>query len=164
MKLELKNITVNQSRSQETTNFAATLYVDGDRFATISNEGTGGADIARPVGKIVGAAFYQKLKEIDAWLVANEPKVDMSKYGTKDMDCDLELWCGEQIERHIATKTVKRLTAKKIVMIKDGKWLSFSIDPTETNITRLKQVHPTGIVINDLPLEEQIARFRTVTG
>ena len=42
MKLELKNVRVNNAMSEETTCFTATLYADGKKMAHCRNSGTGG--------------------------------------------------------------------------------------------------------------------------
>lgn len=42
MKLEIKNVRVQEKLSDETLCFSATLYVDGKRAATVSNRGCGG--------------------------------------------------------------------------------------------------------------------------
>ena len=44
MKLELKNIKHANWASEETQCYDAVLYVDGDPFLMVSNEGRGGAD------------------------------------------------------------------------------------------------------------------------
>ena len=43
-KIELKNIKYAAFASQETSCYQGTLYVNGKRFANVSNEGHGGCD------------------------------------------------------------------------------------------------------------------------
>lgn len=43
MKIELKNIKVNLTFSQETVNFIADLFVDGIKVASCENSGCGGS-------------------------------------------------------------------------------------------------------------------------
>jgi hypothetical protein len=44
MKVELKNVKYSAFASQETHCFEATVYIDGKRVGTVSNEGYGGPD------------------------------------------------------------------------------------------------------------------------
>ena len=48
MKLELKNIKYAVFASQETSCYAATIWVDDKKVGTVENNGCGGCDIIRP--------------------------------------------------------------------------------------------------------------------
>lgn len=47
MQVELKNIEIFESGSQETTCFTADLWIDGKKAATVENSGNGGANLCR---------------------------------------------------------------------------------------------------------------------
>lgn len=49
MKLELRNVKVAESLSEETTAYTATLYVDGKPTVDCSNHGQGGPDMYHPI-------------------------------------------------------------------------------------------------------------------
>ena len=65
MKLELKNVKHAAFASQETHCFEATLYVDGKRFATVSNEGHGGCNYEYPIAPFT----YSDLKKLNEMMV-----------------------------------------------------------------------------------------------
>ena len=48
-KIELKNIKYAAFASEETNCYKATLYVDGKRFAYLSNDGHGACDRQEPI-------------------------------------------------------------------------------------------------------------------
>lgn len=66
MKLELKNIKHANWASEETQCYNAVLYVDGDPFLMVSNEGRGGADRDDQDPRFKGDAvtMYVALKSI----------------------------------------------------------------------------------------------------
>ena len=104
MKLELKSIKHSAFASEETHCFEAKLYADGKHIATVSNDGHGGADYYWPVE---GAAYSEK--DVNEWLKANvAPNHD---YGVT-IECDIEVWCGDQINEWLRAKDVRRLINK----------------------------------------------------
>jgi hypothetical protein len=56
MKIELKNLKINERLSEETTCFSATVYVDGKRAFEAANRGHGGCNEYR--GAYEAAAAY----------------------------------------------------------------------------------------------------------
>lgn len=56
MKIELKNVKHSEFASHETDCFTATVYIDGKREGTVSNQGMGGPNDYEP------PALYEKLK------------------------------------------------------------------------------------------------------
>lgn len=63
MRLVLKNVQVNTRMSEETTNFAATLYLDGIRIGTVGNDGRGGGNRYTFVSAEAREAFYDYVAE-----------------------------------------------------------------------------------------------------
>lgn len=161
MKLELKNIQHAAFASEETNCYEATLYVDGKRFATVGNEGRGGADRVHPVeGATNATAFHAKLAEINAWLAANHPGIDMSEYGKEPIPCDLELWCGEQVNIFLASKELKRRIKRKVMLVEDGKVYEVKLDPSAANLARVQAKYPTAKILNALPFDAALALYR----
>jgi hypothetical protein len=73
-KIELRAIQTSAFASEETHCYTATLYVDGLKWGSVSNEGHGGADHFHGVdGK-----SYADLKALDAQIAATYPESDVS--------------------------------------------------------------------------------------
>lgn len=54
MKIELKNVKINKSFSQETTCFMASVYINGNRAAYAQNDGRGGNTYYRAYDRFAG--------------------------------------------------------------------------------------------------------------
>lgn len=121
MKLELKNITHNERLSEETPAYAGTVYVDGKPMLDVSNNGQGGSDMVhgnKAWKEWTYPAVRDLVEKIDAYLAENHPPVEIG-YGHEPMTCDFELWCGEQLERHLTMKVIHRYL-KKWAFIRPG--------------------------------------------
>jgi len=112
-KVELKRVKVARYLSEETTAFAAQLWVDGEYIADVSNDGHGGNNrIMYRKGQAKGQAF-------EVWCKAQPPRV--SEYGSLDMDADYYITLmledyeeEQQVKRWCKTKTVIRLEGDKL--------------------------------------------------
>lgn len=65
MKLELKNVKIAASLSQETLAYTATLYVDGVKAAHMENHGHGAADSIHWINREIGS-------KVQAWAQTQE--------------------------------------------------------------------------------------------
>ena len=91
MKIELRAIQYSASASQETAFYSADLHIDGRRIGTVSDGGTGGADVFHGDWEAYAAA--------DAWCRANLPP-----WRTPDgleFETDLELHCAALLQQWI---------------------------------------------------------------
>ena len=97
-KIELKNIKYAAFASEETNCYEATLYVDGKRFAIVSNSGHGGADMQDPISPFT----YKDLAQLQKTIAEEYPKWG-SAFGDDDKyDTTLEIVCGDLMnEWHI---------------------------------------------------------------
>jgi hypothetical protein len=114
MKIELKNLKVAASLSEETTAYTATIYIDGARAFDASNRGHGGCDLYRAVEGYTGPSEI----EINQWLKANTPQVKC--LGTT-LDNTLELVVGDLLEQHERRKILDRYLRSRITVIVQGK-------------------------------------------
>ena len=159
MKLELKNIKYCKFASQETACYEAKLYVDGKPFALVGNEGHGGCDYQYSLND---QNIDDKLRDINKYLSTSPKMKSKFHYGdgemtTHEFTVDLELWCGEELNKWINSKKLKRIL-KKGSMILDSKgdlfyWKHFMLSDT------LKKHHPNSIILNDLPFEKALDVF-----
>jgi len=161
MKLELKNIRHSKFASQETACYQAKLFVDGKAFAIVGNDGRGGCDYQKSMTEH-NKAFDDKLKQIDKYL-STLPKIKSHfEYGDEgkveyEFTFDLELWCGEELNKWINSKTLKR-NLKKGSMIKDVDGELYHWKEHFSSDVILKH-HPKAIILNDLPLEEALTIY-----
>ena len=142
MKLELKSIQYSKFASQETACYEAKLYVDG-----------------KPLND---QNIDDKLRDINKYLSTLPKMKSKFHYGdgemtTHEFTVDLELWCGEELNKWINSKKLKRIL-KKGSMILDSEgdlfyWKHFI--PSDT----IRKHHPKSIVLNDLPFEKALDVF-----
>ncbi len=108
-RVEIKNLKYAAFASQETSCFEATIYVDGKRFCTARNEGSGGPDAydALPPkgskyfssGTEAGAARRQLDHDIHAAMRRHNPNC-LEKYPKGGFDTGPEPWIDDDDERH----------------------------------------------------------------
>ena len=157
-KIELKNIKFAEFASEETSCYQGTLYVDGKRFANVSNEGHGGCDSQRPIKPYT----YKDLDKLEITIAKEYPKWG-SEYGDKEdtHDHDLEIVCGNLLNQWHVDKDVKR-TLKKIAFVKspDEKQIYFlgtvaaAKERGDEIREKILQDYPKSIILNDLAIEE----------
>jgi hypothetical protein len=150
MKIELKNIKVAHSLSEETNAYTATVYVDGQRAFEASNHGTGGCDDFRPLPGYTGPSEA----EINAWLKANKEPLKSDGF---TLEYDLELLCGDLVDAHIKEQDVKRIRSTfnrmlrdQLVAIDGQRVVSFGkkFPPTPANVEKLRAQKPTYVIVN----------------
>ena len=150
MKIELKNLKVALSLSEETNAYTATIYVDGQRAFEASNHGTGGADLYRPLPGYTGPSEA----EVSAWLKAN--KEPLQSHGMT-LEYDLELFVGELVDAHVNEQERRKVRGKfdrlvrdELVAIEGTRVVSFGKrwPPTAANIEKLRAQKPTYTVVN----------------
>ena len=88
MKLELKNLKVNEAFSEETTMFKVDLYADGVKIAYASNDGRGGC-----TNYLAYPNQLNKLKEVEEY-AKTLPQLVEQKFSTK---YNLEHWIDDTI-------------------------------------------------------------------
>lgn len=113
MKVELKNIKVLASLSEETPCYTGTVYVDGKAAFAASNHGHGGPDDYRPLPGYDGPVEH----DVSLWLKNNTPP--HKAYGM-ELEVDLELFCHMAISDYERQQALRRLLKKIVVLIEDG--------------------------------------------
>lgn len=108
--IELRNISVNHTLSEETYCYSATLWVDGEKWGEVCNRGTGGGDDFR---ETKGSKRTTKdLDDLDDLLKVEGPKHVGEDY---TLDDSLELRCGDLVTAHIRQDEVKRALRTKLL-------------------------------------------------
>lgn len=164
MKLELKNIQHNAALSEETNAYSARLYKDGKHVADVANRGHGGCD----------EQHWRDAKaraEIEAHFAAMPTMPPDNRFdgGSFQLQPDLELWCGEQVERFVVLKVIKAACRKRVIGLIEGREVSFKFDPAKLDMVyadgqTARQLfikrNPGLIILNGLSDAELIALYK----
>lgn len=141
MKIELKNLKINERLSEETTCFSATVYVDGKRAFEASNRGHGGANEYH--GGYEAAAAYA------ATLPPYTSEVGSLPY-------DLDMLIDDLIEKHRFESALKR-DLKRVAFIDGGKYFLTKALATPDMIAAVIKRYPSATILNTMPLADAVA-------
>lgn len=152
MKLELKNIKVSPSLSEETHAYTASLYVDGKRIGQVKNHGQGSED------QFMGD--WEEWKRANEWCKANMPK--------DPIEGDLECWCCERVNDHLMMRDINRRVSKHLMFRETGSTDIYQIKwPKDVGkqagfFMRWKRDNPNAEVINHMTAANQMDAFRAM--
>jgi len=155
MKLELKNLQHSKFASHETHCFEAKLYINGVFSAQISNNGQGGSNY---VWWEKGVPISEK--ELEEYLTTNVDTLDPTHNKEwSDLKYDLEIWVGNELNRILVSRRLKRDLKKKI-LFKKGKevweWKS-NIPITPSLIEKWKEKNPQVTeILNTMEFEKAL--------
>lgn len=135
MEIELRNIQVFERLSEETTAFAATIYIDGVRAGEAKNEGQG------------GNTFYQALNEKGRTLIREAEKyceslpprlVKGSEFGGKDFSVamDFEGFIDNLVMNHLIAKDLAKFQRKMENAMQNG--IVVGVPDSEFRVWKLK--------------------------
>ena len=142
MKIELRRISYNAALSQETAAFAAEVWIDGELAFHARNQGTGGADFYRQVGRWTEA-------EVNAWLTAN--RLPRSLGDDLACDHDLEIEVSDLLMRAVEGKRLKRLLRTNLIAIERDQILQYPLRkrPLAIVARAVRATNPNAIIVND---------------
>jgi len=156
-KIELKNIKHTAWMSEETHCYQATLYVDGVKWGTVSNQGHGGCD------NFYGdeGYNYDTLEELNGRI---RDTFEPYTYGDKSLDQNLEMVCADLVNQWLRDKDFSRAMKSKVLFTKpdvQGVWQLVVKKPhtLETTLTALRSANPQYIYLADLPVDEAKAIY-----
>lgn len=161
--IELKSIQVSQFASQETNCYTASLFVDGQRWGTVGNDGRGGADHFHGVD----GRNYGHIEILNKRIAATYPKVDLGE-GLGEIDADLESVCSDLVTTHLLSKDLKRALSSKLLFTRTDKPGVFQIPLKQKGKTFSHQAvadaaradKPGFVSLNALPFDEALAIYR----
>ena len=157
MKIELKNININQSMSEETYCYSAKLIADGKHIADVMNRGHGGPDEVR-----AKAGCEEALAAAEAHCKTLPP---IHSHGVT-LPMDLELVCGELVSEHLVKRDMQRaLKTKILVKEPSGRIMEWRFKGckqiTQNHIDAIKAKVPEGsVILNELPEATALAIYR----
>jgi len=142
MKIELRRVSYNAALSQETAAFAAEVWIDGELAFHARNQGTGGADFYRQVGRWTEA-------EVNAWLTAN--RLPRSLGDDLACDHDLEIEVSDLLIRAIEGKRLKRLLRTNLIAIERDQILQYPLRkrPLAIVARAVRATNPDAVIVND---------------
>lgn len=154
-KIEVRNLKHAPFASEETHCFEASVYVDGKRFCTASNDGHGGPDLYTPIKPNQTAKeLHQEIERIGKQL-PNEDGYDF------DAHTRFEVAVGDAVNHALIAKDLKRDMKKKVVFIHDGKVLEINAgDQLEGRKQQIRTKYPGAQILNDLPIDEAVTEIR----
>ena len=163
MKLELKNIKHANWASEETQCYDAVLYVDGDPFLMVSNEGRGGADRDDQDPRFKGdfTSKYGALREYCR---------EAYKFkGFRDtwINGSIELACHTLLEDHLESKFYKKVLKQVCFVDDNGDLLSFpkrvKPSPTIYNTIREQRDDLKDVTfLNELSFVDAVSKIKSV--
>lgn len=167
MKIELRNIQHYPRLSQETNAYNAVIYIDGKAWANVQNDGHGGCDLVTPL-RHTYEGFRARLKEVEEYVAANHPPLDLSDYGGGTVPCSLEHVCGRLLDAHLAGKRLRTLMSGKVFYKRaDGKIYTASLrgkkvltrEEVDRIASQVRAKEPDAQILNLLPFDEAVALF-----
>jgi hypothetical protein len=155
MNITIKNLKVAEFASHETLCFKCTVYVDGKRAFTAENQGQGGCNFYHPVK----GQTYAIVKKAEAYAATVETEFDFEQL---DILLDGLISTG-QIENDVK-KILKKVAFFDGTNIRTFKapanQLGLKGEPS-TYRDLIAKKYPTAIILNDLPLDEAVALYRS---
>ena len=118
--IELKNIKHTAWASEETHCYQATLYVDGERWGTVQNQGHGGCD---DFDGVEGRG-YGDIKTLDERIAATYPPITFEDHSLT-LDQNLEMLCGELVNAWLRDKDFANAMKRKVLFTRpdvQGVW------------------------------------------
>ncbi len=142
MNIELRRVSYNAALSQETSAFTAEVWIDGELAFHARNQGTGGADFYRQVGRWTEA-------EVNAWLTVNR----LPRCLGDDLACDhdLEIEVSDLLIRAVEARRLKRLLRTNLVAIENGQILQYPLRkrPLAIIARAVRATNPDAVIVND---------------
>jgi hypothetical protein len=165
-KFELRKISYNSRLSEETSAYAADLWVDGRLFCHVSNHGHGGCDMQRPAKGVTPEqvrALNDEIKATYPKRVAEDLVINGKPF---EMEQDIESICGELLADHLIASDLRRILKRTIAFV----------DPTDKKVrdykgkfegvqrahlvTHTLRTKPGAVILNNLPFDEALAIFK----
>lgn len=140
MKIELRRINHNPKLSEETNAFSAEIWIDGERAFEARNQGQGGCDFYRQLGRWSEA-------EVDAWLKANRP---IRPFQGLTLEHDLEAEVGDLLASELEYRRLKRLLRANLITIERGQIFQYPLRrrPLDLVARAVTATNPAAVIVN----------------
>lgn len=163
MKIQLKNIKHSPFASQETHCYEASVYFDGKKAGTVSNDGHGGCDMEYRENKEVWDTMTAYIEDMPS------TESDMGGGRKFTMKPSLESICCNLVNDHLTTKDLKRLLKNRVLYVLDGQLYQTKCakSPAKTLpswITDLSENPEVEMILNSLDLKAALTAYRQYAG
>lgn len=155
--IELRNIKRLEYASQETHCYEASLYVDGQKWGVVGNEGHGGCDWFHPAT----GRTYADIRALDERIKATMPPI---QFEGGSLDPDLELICGELVNAWLRDRDFAKAMKGKVLFThpdKEGVW-QVPVRKTSTfaaTLEAMRSKFPHYTYLSDLPVDQAKAIY-----
>lgn len=156
-RIELRNIKHTAWASEETHCYQATLYVDGEKWGLVGNQGYGGCDSFHGETK-----NYKDIEALNALIGETYPPYT---YGdSAPLTQDLEIVCGDLVNQWLRDRDFARAMKTKVFFTKpdvQGVWQVAVKKPqtVDSLLTTMKAKYPQYTYLADLPVHEAKAIY-----
>ena len=156
MKIELKNLKINERMSEETTCFSATVYVDGKRAFEACNRGHGGPNEYH--------GDYEAAQKYAASLppyVMKEEGETCEEMTIRSLPYDLDMLIDDLINDAQYEKLIKR-DLKYVAIVKDCKYYTTKAPNTPEMVAAVQKKYPTATILNTMPMTEVVSLLKSL--
>lgn len=160
MNITLKNVTFSEFASHETNCFEATVYIDGKRAGTVSNDGQGGCNRYSP------NTLYAALAEYAETLPPIVPKYLDRNGNPMILEHDADILIGNLFDYWLHSRDLKKSLSKSILFIgEDGKlWRSKQADlKAALSHADIHKKLKTNQILNLMPFETALSIYQGAT-
>ena len=154
--ITLKNVDIHVRNSQETPCYSATLYVDGERFAHVRNDGHGGCDFI----DMIGPFTRDDMADLDERVQATYPTTRIHGHDLKET---VEGLCHGAAWDHLEKKRLRSLLKRSIVFrAGDGRILQTKHQghPRDVAYEHIREDFPGAVFLNEMDLDDAVAALR----
>jgi hypothetical protein len=139
---EVRNVKNSVANAGDTACFSATLFVDGERFATVSNDGWGGEHDVEPISPFGWDDVRDEARRMgeDRFLI-DHPFENFDAAVLTLLDLHI---AGETLQRHLKTK---------VVFIENDEYHAVGRGrsaASDAEIARVKREHPEATILNGM--------------
>lgn len=164
-KIELKNIKYAEFASEETFCFDATVWLDGKRFCTVSNQGHGGGDMQHPLKGGNYADLRLELDKLNKLIAETFPERVFTN--AKDgfdghYTEDLESICSGLVTQWLIGRDLKSAMRRKWIFQKTPDGSLFECkrqkgQKPETMLDVIRKKNPEAQLLNAMPETDALA-------
>lgn len=154
MKVELKNIKIVKSMSEETLCFTAVGYVDGIKTFNVSNRGYGGCHDYDLIN--YEPETKSRFEHLEAWAKT----LPAEHFNGMELPRDIDSVIDDALVDYEMRQLLKRITKNKIAYVDDGKLWTVKLEYSPARLDKLLQKKPNAKVLNVMLESEAIALLK----
>jgi len=173
LNFQLKSIKHSEFASHETHCYQATLYLNGEKFCHVNNDGFGGCDSQ----SVIAPFTHDDVERCNEWIADNHTwlitqldrtfgeyrHIEVPPYTEDALKPNIETVCNELLTEWLVQRDIKKSLRKVCTYDKVNNsvnlWGKVKDDKAQV-AAYLKKVHPEEVILNGLPMDEVTEYFR----